>query len=142
MHRLLRPNLSKNGLLFLALAGWLLASQDSGAQGQTPPANAAAQAGSAVNGQKLFNSIGCWQCHGYSAQGIRPGQVLDRTRIARTPLPFARFTAYIRMPTEDMPPYTAKVMSDAQLADIYAFLKAIPPPRDSKEIPLLNQKED
>lgn len=38
-----------------------------------------------------------------------------------------------------MPPYTSKTVSDAQLADIYAFLKAIPRPRDAKEIPLLNQ---
>ena len=142
MHRLPRPNRSTEACLLLAVAVWLLASQGSGAQGQPPPATAAAPAGNAGTGKKLYESIGCWSCHGFSAQGIRPGQVLDRTRIARTPLAFDRFTAYIRMPNLEMPPYTAKVVSDAQLADIYAYLKTIPRPRDAKEIPLLNQKED
>jgi hypothetical protein len=38
-----------------------------------------------------------------------------------------------------MPPYTLKVLSDAELADIYAFLRSIPPPRGEKDIPSLNQ---
>jgi ubiquinol-cytochrome c reductase cytochrome c subunit len=49
---------------------------------------------------------------------------------------------YVRAPQGEMPPYTAKVVSDAQLADIYAFLKAVPPPRDVKDIPLLSQPDD
>jgi len=38
-----------------------------------------------------------------------------------------------------MPPYTAKVVSDAELADIRAYLASIPEPQSSKNIPLLNQ---
>jgi hypothetical protein len=36
-----------------------------------------------------------------------------------------------------MPPYTSKLVTDAQLADIHAFLTSIPHP--AKDIPLLNQ---
>ena len=95
---------------------------------------AAAPAGNAENGKKLYNAIGCWSCHGYSAQGARTG-----ARLAPNPIPFAAFARYVREPGGDMPPYTLKVLSDAQLADIYAFLRSIPPPRGEKDIPSLNQ---
>jgi hypothetical protein len=36
-----------------------------------------------------------------------------------------------------MPPYTSKVVTEADLADIYAFLKTIPQPPSVKDIPLL-----
>jgi hypothetical protein len=36
-----------------------------------------------------------------------------------------------------MPPYTSKVLTDAQLADIYSFLQSIPKPPDVSTIPLL-----
>jgi hypothetical protein len=38
-----------------------------------------------------------------------------------------------------MPPYTSKVVSDAELTDIHAFLRTIPTPPAAKSIPLLNQ---
>jgi hypothetical protein len=38
-----------------------------------------------------------------------------------------------------MPPYTNKVISDQELADIYAFLKSIPATPSAKTIPLLNR---
>jgi hypothetical protein len=37
-----------------------------------------------------------------------------------------------------MPPYTAKVLSDKDLADIYAFLQSLQQPPTAKDIPLLN----
>jgi hypothetical protein len=37
-----------------------------------------------------------------------------------------------------MPPFTEKVVSDAELADIYAFLQSRPRPKPVSEIPLLN----
>ena len=36
-----------------------------------------------------------------------------------------------------MPPYSEKILSDDELADIYAYLKAVPKPVDYKTIPLL-----
>jgi mono/diheme cytochrome c family protein len=38
-----------------------------------------------------------------------------------------------------MPPYTAKVLSDAQLADVYAFLQSVPQPTPVENIPLLKE---
>ena len=112
-------------------------SFDIRAQAQAPRSGpATAPAGNAASGKKLYNTIGCWQCHGYSGQGG------EGTRLAPNPLPFPAFTKYVRAPSDQMPPYATKVVSDAQLADIYAFLKTVPRPRDSKDIPLLNQKAD
>jgi ubiquinol-cytochrome c reductase cytochrome c subunit len=103
----------------LACAGPAMAGQNApGSQ------NAAAQAptGNAANGRKLFASIGCYQCHGYEAQG----STATGPRLAPRPLPFPALSRYVRRPTGQMPPYTTKVLSDAELADIYAFLQAAP----------------
>jgi mono/diheme cytochrome c family protein len=103
-----------------------------GAQAPASGSNVAAPAGNAQNGKKIFSSYGCYQCHGYEAQG-GPG-----ARLAPRPIAFAAFSKYIRQPTGEMPPYTSKVVSDKELADIYAFLQSISPPPAVKSIPLLN----
>jgi mono/diheme cytochrome c family protein len=36
-----------------------------------------------------------------------------------------------------MPPFSEKILSDGDLADIYAYLQSIPPPPDVASIPLL-----
>ena len=107
---------------------------------QTPaPAPAAGQnaqaapAGNAVNGRKLFVSFGCYQCHGYEAQGSSA----TGPRLGPRPIAFAAFTKYVRSPTNQMPPFTAKVVKDAELADIHAFLRSLPQPADVSTIPLL-----
>jgi hypothetical protein len=38
-----------------------------------------------------------------------------------------------------MPPFTEKVVTDAELTDIHAFLASVPAPPAVKDIPLLNQ---
>jgi mono/diheme cytochrome c family protein len=89
--------------------------------------------GDASNGKKIFQTYGCYQCHGREAQGgVGP-------RLGPRPISFAAFSRYVRQPTDQMPPYTTKVVSDAQLADMYAFLQSIPAPPDAKNIPILNQ---
>lgn len=108
------------------------------AEGSAPPtaADAAAPtpAGNAENGKKLWDTVGCYQCHGYAAQGGAAG-----ARLAPNTPPFAALVKYVRSPKGEMPPYTSKVLSDAQLADIYAFLKSIPKPPEAKDIPMLNK---
>jgi len=37
-----------------------------------------------------------------------------------------------------MPPYTENVLSNQELADIYAYMRSIPPAPDFKTIPMLN----
>jgi hypothetical protein len=39
-----------------------------------------------------------------------------------------------------MIPYTPKALPDTELADIYAWLRAIPPPPAVSSIPSLNRK--
>ena len=97
-------------------------------------AQSAAPAGDAAHGGKLFESYGCYQCHGREGQGgLGTGP-----RLAPKPLPYAAIQKYIRQPTGQMPPYTAKVVNDKDLADIYAFLVSRKAPPPVKDIPLLN----
>ncbi len=86
------------------------------------------------NGKRLYLNYGCYQCHGREGQG----STATGPRIGPDPLPFPAFTEYIRRPTGEMPPYTSKVVSDSDLAKIYAFLQSLPRPRAVKSIPLLN----
>ena len=104
------------------------------AMGQQPSQPApAAPAGDAKTGQMLFLKIGCYQCHGNEGQGGAAGP-----RIGPAPmLAFRAFAAYLRAPRGEMPPYTAKVLSEQNLADIYAYLAARPRPAPVESIPLL-----
>ena len=92
-------------------------------------------AGNAENGKRVFNKIGCYQCHGREGQG----SVMTGPRIAPNPVPFDVLASYVREPSGEMPPYTAKVVSEKDLADIYAFLQSVKQPPAAKEIPLLNK---
>jgi mono/diheme cytochrome c family protein len=88
-------------------------------------------AGNAENGKKIFSAYGCYQCHGYAGQGGAGA------RLAPRPIPFEGFSRYVRRPLDQMPPYTSKVVSDQELADIYAFLLTIPAPPAANSIPML-----
>jgi mono/diheme cytochrome c family protein len=90
-------------------------------------------AGNADAGKKLFVGVGCYQCHGYEAQGSSS----TGPRLGPRPIAFAAFSRYVRQPTGQMPPYTSKVVSDADLASIYAFIQSRPEP--AKDIPLLRR---
>jgi len=90
--------------------------------------------GNADNGKKLFNRDGCWECHGYAGQGGRDG-----ARIADTALTTAQFTRYIRRPTGAMPAYIEKVVSDAEAADIWTYMKTLKGPMAAKDVPLLTE---
>ena len=103
------------------------------AQDPASSPNAATPAGNAENGKKIFSSYGCYQCHGYQAQG-GPG-----SRLAPRPMAFAAFLKYLRRPTGEMPPYTSKVVSDKEVGDIYAFLLTIPQPPAANSISLLGK---
>jgi mono/diheme cytochrome c family protein len=95
-----------------------------------------ADAASTDNGKTAFVAHGCWQCHGFEGQGsvtTSGGRV-----IADTQLPADAFAAYVRKPAGAMPPFSAAILSDADLADIYAYLQARPKPQAGKDIPLLN----
>ena len=108
----------------------------SATQSQTPPAppsTAAVPAGNAETGRKLFASDGCYQCHGYEGQG----STATGPRLGPRPISFAAFSRYVRQPTGQMPPYTTRILSDTDLAHMYAFLRALPDPPAVQSIPLL-----
>jgi mono/diheme cytochrome c family protein len=90
-----------------------------------PPLLAAADDPAVARGKTLFARVGCYECHGYAGQGGAAGP-----RIAAR-LPYAAFAAYVRHPSREMPPYTAKVLSDADLAAIFAYVSALPAPSSS-----------
>jgi ubiquinol-cytochrome c reductase cytochrome c subunit len=86
----------------------------------------------ADNGKRLFVKDGCYQCHGYAGQGSIAG-----ARLAPPVLNAQGMAKYIRRPAGAMPAFTDKVVSDQDVADIYAYLKTIPAPKPVKDIPLL-----
>jgi mono/diheme cytochrome c family protein len=94
------------------------------------PKSANAPAGNAENGKRLFMKDGCYQCHGREGQGSN----MSGPRIAPNPLPLEVILGYMRKPSGEMPPYTAKVISDQELTDIYAYLVSRPhPPKEKAE---------
>ena len=112
------------------LAAFVLSVAMAHAQAPERPA-AAAPPGNADAGKKLYVSVGCYQCHGYEAQGSSA----TGPRLGPRPIAFAAFSRYVRQPPGQMPPYTSKVVSDADMANIYAFVRSRPEP--PKEILLL-----
>jgi ubiquinol-cytochrome c reductase cytochrome c subunit len=92
-----------------------------------------ATAGNAENGKKLFKKDGCYECHGLQGQG----SLVTGPRLAPDPIPLGAMVNYIREPTGEMPPYSNKVVSDKELADIYAFLQSVTHPPAARTIPLL-----
>jgi ubiquinol-cytochrome c reductase cytochrome c subunit len=96
-----------------------------------------ALAADAAKGKAAFMTYGCWQCHGTEGQGsaiTSLGKVL-----APDPMPLETFVAFVRSSDRAMPPYSEKVLSNEELADMHAYLSAIPKSKDYKSIPLLNQ---
>jgi mono/diheme cytochrome c family protein len=83
-------------------------------------ASAAALAAAQTPGDErgLYVTYGCYQCHGYEGQG---GEAL---RIAPTPYPFEAFAARVRRPSNEMPAYAREVLSDADLAAIYRYVRS------------------
>src|SRR5438105_11623998 len=101
------------------------------------PQNGAAPSGNVANGKVLFTKIGCFQCHGYAGQGGRAG-----ARIVPTDLKVQDLIRYVRRPPGDMPAYTAKIVSDQELTDIYAYIKSFPPPKAVNDIRLLSDMKN
>jgi mono/diheme cytochrome c family protein len=113
----------------LTLAFALVASHEAAAQ------TAAEPRGDAASGAKLFVDRACWQCHGLAAQGggIAGPRLAGRVQV------WGAFSAYVRRPAEEMIPYTPKVLNDSELADIFAWLRSLPPPPAVERLPALSR---
>ncbi len=88
--------------------------------------------GDPTAGQARYLRVGCYECHGTAGQGGIAG-----ARIVPLPLPWLAFQLYVRQPAGQMPRFSQQVLSDAELADIFAFLSSVPPGRSAAGIPLL-----
>jgi mono/diheme cytochrome c family protein len=92
--------------------------------------------GDAGNGKRIFLKDGCFTCHGRSGQGGSyngPAPIL-----AHTALPFDGFKGQIRNPSNDMPAFNDAVLSDKDIADIYAFVESLPGAGSPKDHPILS----
>ena len=92
--------------------------------------------GDAANGKRLYLADGCFTCHGRSGQGgayNTPAPIL-----AHTAMPFDGFKGQIRNPINDMPAFPTAILSDKDIADIYAFVETLAGPRSPKDFPILN----
>lgn len=107
--------------LFAVLAFW------TGAANAQPPLS-----GDAQKGKELYVKYSCYACHSYDGHG-GPG-----ARLVPLAMTVSRFTAYVHNPRR-MPPYTDKVLSDAQLADLFAYIKSLPASPPADQIPLLKR---
>ena len=87
----------------------------------TPNVSSAADGPNADRGFETYMRVGCFECHGTVGQGPISGP-----KLAPDPLPMEAIRAYIRTPAEVMPPYVESVLSDADVADIHAYLESIP----------------
>ena len=93
-----------------------------------------ANAADANKGQQLFITYGCYGCHGYNGQGANTGP-----KLAPEPKSADAIAAFIRNATPSlMPPYAESSVSNADVADIHAWL-ASQPKADPKSIPLLKE---
>jgi mono/diheme cytochrome c family protein len=124
-----------------ALAAVCLTTQGTSAQtpGGAPPAPAAAAPappppGDATRGKSAFMRFGCYECHGTVGQGNYGAGV----RLAPKPLPYGALSGYVRRPGGNMPSFSAAILSDKDLADIYAYLSSIQPGKGAAQIPILN----
>jgi mono/diheme cytochrome c family protein len=95
--------------------------------------------GDAARGKRLYLAVGCFECHGRVGQGgvfNYPAPALAQLQQSWS---LEGFSALVRLGPNDMPPYTAAVLSDLELADILAYLHTLPGASDAKGFPLLNE---
>jgi mono/diheme cytochrome c family protein len=88
--------------------------------------------GDAARGKELYVKYTCYACHSFDGHGGAGARLVPMKML----LPV--FTAYVRAPRQ-MPAYREKVMSNAELADVYAYIKSIPESPAANNIPLLSQ---
>jgi mono/diheme cytochrome c family protein len=93
----------------------------------------AAPAGDAANGKKLWVKENCYSCHGYDGHGGAG------VKLAPKPIAQAAFIGIVRHPPKSaMPTFSAKVIPDSDLRDMWAYLSSVPATPAVKDVPLLS----
>jgi mono/diheme cytochrome c family protein len=114
----------------VTVAALAVAAASVGAMAQDAPK------GDTSSGKRVYLAMGCFTCHGRSGQGGAlngPAPIL-----AHTAMPFEGFKGQVRNPVNDMPAYSDAVLSDKDIADIYAFVETLPGATSAKDISILN----
>jgi len=99
-------------------------------------AGAQAPGGSIERGRKAFQDKWCHSCHGTVGQGGERGA---GPKIAPNPFPYEAFAMQTRRPRANMPRYPVEVLSEQEMADIYAYVSSIKPGPAAKDLPLLRE---
>src|SRR6266436_4729067 len=116
--------ITMRGFMWVAVLSVLMAG---GAEAQNIPK------GDATAGLANFRKFGCYSCHGIVGQGT----LRDGPRLNAAALGYPALVAQLRTPRYEMPAYTAVQISDSGVADIFAYLSAIPKQPDAKSIKAL-----
>ena len=96
---------------------------------QAAPQKGAAPTGNVDKGKQAFAANSCNSCHGDDALGGMGPQLAATTRS------FPEFLSVVRKPKGVMPVFGATALPDAQVADIYAFVKSLEGMAGSKSAP-------
>lgn len=87
----------------------------------------------ATKGKAKWIKENCYSCHGYDGHGGAGA------KLAPKPISMIAFIAFVRHPpASTMPTFSAKIIPDADLRDMWTYLNSIPSPPAVKDIPLLN----
>lgn len=93
--------------------------------------------GDPVKGKRVYLAVGCFACHGRAGQGGRLNYITPS--LAQIQLPVDSFIAFLRAAPNDMPAYSAEVLSDQDAANVHAYLSSLPGRKPAKDFSLLNQ---
>lgn len=92
-----------------------------------------------ARGKALFEQNGCYECHLHTGAGY--SGIPGGAPLVPMPLSLESFTRFLRDPSNPrrMPPYSKKLLSDADAAAIYAFVRTLPAPRPARSIPAIER---
>ena len=97
------------------------------------------RAASPGEGEQLYLDYGCYQCHGYRAQGNYAFPPVPR--LASKAYGLDVFSIFIRTPPDAMPAYAPSVLSDADVEAIFKFISSLEDPPLVIDIPELRNIE-
>lgn len=103
--------------------------------------------GDVERGEALYRDFACYSCHGYSAAGRVPLAPSSSGILSRADV----FITYLRLradenpinPKNTMPNYSRETLSDAQAADLYAYITSLAEDvPELEDIPLMEELID
>jgi cytochrome b subunit of formate dehydrogenase len=78
--------------------------------------------GNAADGEALWRTLPCRECHGDDARGTANAMNVS---LAGTSITFTAFVDTVRRGPADMHPFSTEQIGDEQLADLYAWLRSL-----------------